>query len=99
MKKVKIGLLGFGTVAGGTFDILKKNAKLISKRSGCEIEVAKVFARNIEKALAKGLPAELATSNVDEVIKALNLRSIEFLFSELLRLANEYPIFSQYSPS
>ena len=68
MKKVKIGLLGFGTVAGGTFDILKKNAKLISKRSGCEIEVAKVFARNIEKALAKGLPAEFATSNVDEVI-------------------------------
>ena len=45
MKKVKIGLLGFGTVAGGTFDILKKNAELISKRSGCEIEVAKVFAR------------------------------------------------------
>ena len=35
MKKVKIGLLGFGTVAGGTFDILKKNAELISKRIVC----------------------------------------------------------------
>ncbi|MBF1150555.1 MAG: homoserine dehydrogenase, partial [[Eubacterium] sulci] len=68
MKKVKIGLLGFGTVAGGTFDILKKNAKLISKRSGCEIEVAKVFARNTEKALSKGLPAEIATANVDDVL-------------------------------
>ena len=68
MKKVKIGLLGFGTVAGGTFDILKKNAELISKRSGCEIEVAKVFARNTEKALSKGLPAEIATANVDDVL-------------------------------
>ncbi len=59
MKKVKIGLLGFGTVAGGTFDILKKNAKLISKRSGCEIEVAKVFARNIDKALERAFPQSL----------------------------------------
>ena len=73
MKKVKIGLLGFGTVAGGTFDILKKNAELISKRSGCEIEVAKVFARNIEKALSKGLSAEIATANVDDVLTNDNI--------------------------
>ena len=43
MKTVKIALLGFGTVAQGTFNLLQDNANLIENRSGVTIEISKIF--------------------------------------------------------
>lgn len=45
MKKIKIGLAGVGTVGSGVYEILKKDAKLISQRSESEIEVIAVSSR------------------------------------------------------
>ena len=39
MKPVKIGLLGLGTVGGGTATVLKRNAKEIARRAGRGIEI------------------------------------------------------------
>ena len=49
MKKVKIALLGFGTVSQGTFNLLQDNVELIKNRSGVNIEIAKIFVRNPDK--------------------------------------------------
>ena len=49
MKKVKIALLGLGNVGRGVFIILQKNKEEIMKRSGYEIEIAKVLVRDINK--------------------------------------------------
>ncbi|MBV8148472.1 MAG: homoserine dehydrogenase [Candidatus Eremiobacteraeota bacterium] len=52
MKPVKIGLLGIGTVGGGTFRVLERNREEITRRAGRRIEIAWVAARNLEHARA-----------------------------------------------
>ena len=49
MKPVKIGLLGLGTVGGGTANVLARNAQEISRRAGRGIEVSHASARDINK--------------------------------------------------
>lgn len=45
MKPVKVGICGLGTVGGGTFNVLKRNAEEISRRAGRQIMVEQVGAR------------------------------------------------------
>lgn len=47
MKPVKIGVLGLGTVGGGTVNVLKRNAEEITRRAGREIVVSRASARNL----------------------------------------------------
>lgn len=46
MKPVKVGICGLGTVGGGTFNVLKRNAGEIARRAGREIEVAQIAMRS-----------------------------------------------------
>ena len=48
MKTVNIGILGTGTVGGGTIDVLSRNAKEISRRAGCDIRISHIANRNYE---------------------------------------------------
>ena len=50
MKAMNVGLLGIGTVGGGTFAVLKRNAEEITRRAGRPIQVSVVAARNLEHA-------------------------------------------------
>jgi homoserine dehydrogenase len=52
MKPIQVGLLGIGTVGGGTFQVLRRNQEEIKRRAGRGIEVAVVAARNMERAKA-----------------------------------------------
>ncbi|WP_295587855.1 homoserine dehydrogenase [uncultured Lamprocystis sp.] len=45
MEPVKIGLLGLGTVGGGTVTVLTRNAREIARRAGRGIEIAHAAAR------------------------------------------------------
>ena len=45
MKKLKVGILGLGTVGGGTYTILTENKAVIEKRTGCTIEVVRILDR------------------------------------------------------
>jgi len=47
VKPVKVGICGLGTVGGGTFNVLKRNAEEISRRAGRQIEVVQVASRTI----------------------------------------------------
>ncbi len=58
MKPINVGLLGLGTVGGGTLTVLRRNAEEITRRAGREIRVVRAAVRNLEKAklLAGDLP-------------------------------------------
>ncbi|KAB2318241.1 MAG: homoserine dehydrogenase [Thiobacillus sp. SCN 64-35] len=67
MKPIHVGLLGLGTVGGGTLTVLRRNAEEITRRAGREIQVVRAAVRNVEKAkpLAGDLP--LSTNPFDVV--------------------------------
>ena len=50
MNSVKLGLLGLGTVGGGTINVLNRNQEEICRRAGRSIQVIQGAARNIERA-------------------------------------------------
>ncbi|GBG02945.1 homoserine dehydrogenase [Azospira sp. I13] len=50
MKAINVGLLGIGTVGGGTFTVLKRNAEEITRRAGRPIEITMVADRNLDLA-------------------------------------------------
>lgn len=52
MKQLNVGILGLGTVGGGTYTVLTRNAAEISRRSGVAIKVLQVADRNIAHAKA-----------------------------------------------
>ena len=45
MKDVSVGICGLGTVGGGTFNVLTRNAALIAGRAGCNIRITRVASR------------------------------------------------------
>ncbi|RKZ95212.1 MAG: homoserine dehydrogenase, partial [Gammaproteobacteria bacterium] len=49
MEAVKVGLLGLGTVGGGTVNVLQRNAEEISRRAGRDIIISHASARDINK--------------------------------------------------
>jgi homoserine dehydrogenase len=50
MKPINVGLLGIGTVGGGTFAVLDRNREEISRRAGCAISMKMVADREVDKA-------------------------------------------------
>ena len=50
MEPVKVGVLGLGTVGGGTVNVLERNAEEISRRAGRGIVVTHAAARDLNKA-------------------------------------------------
>jgi homoserine dehydrogenase len=53
LKPVNVGLLGLGTVGGGTFNVLNRNAEEITRRAGRGIRITHAAARDYDPA---GLP-------------------------------------------
>lgn len=49
MKPVKVGVLGLGTVGGGTVNVLKRNAEEIARRAGREIVITHASAKELNK--------------------------------------------------
>ncbi|ANE57695.1 homoserine dehydrogenase [Methylomonas sp. DH-1] len=49
MKPVRVGVLGLGTVGGGTVNVLKRNAEEIARRAGREIVVTRASARDLNR--------------------------------------------------
>ncbi|MDR2876229.1 MAG: homoserine dehydrogenase, partial [Methylobacillus sp.] len=47
MKPMNAGLLGIGTVGGGTFTVLARNEQEITRRAGRPIRIVKVADRDL----------------------------------------------------
>src|SRR3954454_24040264 len=50
MKPINVGLLGIGTVGGGTWDVLKRNASEIQRRAGRAIRITRVADQAVARA-------------------------------------------------
>ncbi len=55
MEPVNVGLLGLGTVGGGTFNVLKRNAGEIARRAGRGIRITRAAAREYDPARLPGI--------------------------------------------
>lgn len=76
MGKIKIGLLGFGTVGSGVWKVLEENGKEISEKCGKQIEIAKILVRDMNKTRDAEAPEQLFTLNADDI---LDDKSIEII--------------------
>ena len=68
MKKVRIAILGLGNVGTGVWKILDTNKREIRKRSGYDIEVAKILVRDKSKPRSVDVPEEIVTTNFEEIL-------------------------------
>ena len=49
MKQLNVGIVGLGTVGGGTYTVLTRNADEMSRRTGVDIRVTQVADKNVER--------------------------------------------------
>ena len=68
MKPIQAGLLGIGTVGSGTFNVLARNAREISRRAGREIVITMVADLDTARAEAIVGGRATCTANADDVI-------------------------------
>ena len=68
MKKIKVALLGLGTVGGGTYRILKSQHDSIKEKYGVDIEVAHILEKDLTKAEALGIDKSIVSTDINNVI-------------------------------
>ena len=68
MEPVKVGLLGMGTVGGGTVNVLRRNAEEIARRAGRGIEVTHAAGRDLNKPRICNTEGITLTTNPQEVV-------------------------------
>ena len=73
MKAVNVGLLGLGTVGGGTATVLKRNATEIQRRTGCKINITHAAAKELDNAEQLGLADIKLSTNAQDVIEDKNI--------------------------
>lgn len=68
MKPVNVGLLGLGTVGGGTFNVLQRNASEIARRAGRGIRITHAAAREYDPARLPGIEGVKITQDGFDVV-------------------------------
>jgi homoserine dehydrogenase len=66
---IRVGQIGCGTVGSGVFEILRDNAEIISRRTGCEIRIVRVAVKDLSDPRYVDVPEESLTTDADDVIK------------------------------
>ncbi len=65
---LQIGLAGFGNVGAGVYKNIEKNRHLIQERTGRELVVRRIAVRDMAKARPMDLPADIVTTDLDELV-------------------------------
>jgi homoserine dehydrogenase len=76
LKPVNVGLLGLGTVGGGTFNVLNRNAEEITRRAGRGIRITQAAAREYDPA---GLPGIEAINVSDDAFAIVEHPDIDII--------------------
>src|SRR5271166_402109 len=66
-RKVKIGLLGCGTVGRGLVELIGRNDSLIRQRTGLELGITKILVRDLDKE-RPGVDCALLTNQPEKVL-------------------------------
>jgi len=68
MKKVKLGLLGLGTVGSGVLKVLRQNAAMIKRREGLDIYVGWVLVRDKAKKRSVEIDPSVLTTDAQAIL-------------------------------
>lgn len=68
MKKIKIGLLGLGTVGTGVYKLIGRRADSMEKTIGAELEIKKILVHNMNKK-RDGIDPSLLTDDWREIVE------------------------------
>ncbi len=68
MKQVKIGLLGFGNVGRGTYEIFEMNRAHIEKVTGVSPVISKILVNDVNKDRGIKVPEGTLTANPDDIL-------------------------------
>lgn len=66
-KKIKVALLGVGTVGTGVYKLIQRRADVMVRTIGAEMEVSKILVHNLNRQ-REGIDASLLTDNWQEII-------------------------------
>lgn len=76
MNPVKVGLLGLGTVGGGTLNVLTRNADEIARRAGRGIQITHAAAKQYDPSQLIGLESVEVTDDAFSVVENPELEII-----------------------
>ncbi len=68
MKPINVGLLGIGTVGGGTFAVLHRNREEIARRAGRDITLRMIADKDVEKARKLAGDSAMVTADAFELV-------------------------------
>ncbi|MDQ3812597.1 MAG: homoserine dehydrogenase [Armatimonadota bacterium] len=71
-----MGILGLGTVGCGTLTVLRRNAELLARRAGCELNVVRIATLHPAKPRSVPFDRSILTGDVHEVINDNNIQII-----------------------
>ncbi|KAB2842836.1 homoserine dehydrogenase [bacterium] len=66
---IKVGLVGFGTVGRGVYEILERHRALLAQRIGAPVEIKKIAVRDKSKRRGVKAPAGLFTEDYREILR------------------------------
>ena len=68
MRKINIGLIGFGNIGCGVVKILQQRKTLLSQKTGIELVIKKICDRDLTSKRDVAVDKSLLTRNVDEIL-------------------------------
>jgi len=68
MKRVNVGIIGFGTVGCGTYEVLTTNSEVIANRVGAEVVVKRIADLDLESDRGIRVDRNLLTVDAMDVI-------------------------------
>ena len=68
MPRIKIGIIGFGTIGSGVVKILETNGDIIKKRIGTEIEVIKIADLDISTDRGLNVDQNILTTDAQQLV-------------------------------
>lgn len=73
MKKINIGIVGFGTVGKGVVKTLLSGQKALNERVGLCLNLARIADKDLRPRRGVRVPKKLLTNNINSVIKDRNI--------------------------
>ena len=67
-KKVKIGLLGLGTVGSGVYRILTEGNTILTQKAGMDLEVDRILVRNPDRKRRVDVESDLLTTDPEMIL-------------------------------
>jgi homoserine dehydrogenase len=73
LQPIRVGLLGIGTVGGGTWEVLSRNADEIQRRAGRAIDITQVADKDVKKANSLVKKRARVTDDARSLVRSKNI--------------------------